>query len=101
MNKLLSLLLTTVLLLGVVCPLLCTAAPQAQAVSPLSTTLCVAKNEAAGLYGDVAVQHMTGQRYMLCLPGSADPSKLYLSWPDSITVTDRLGTALISGQVSV
>lgn len=101
MKKLISLLLTTVVLLGVVCPLLCTAAPQAQAVSPLSTTLCVAKNEAAGLYGDVAVQRMTGQRYMLCLPGSADPSKLYLSWPDSITVTDRLGTALISGQVPV
>jgi len=76
------------------------AAPEAQALSTTTKTLYVAKNEDAGLYGDV-VLIANGNQYVLYLPGSADAGKLCFSWKDSVTVKDSSGTVLTSGKAPI
>ena len=76
------------------------AVPEAEALSTTTKTLYVAKNEAAGLHGDV-VLIANGNQYVLYLPGSADASKLCFSWKDSVTVKDSSGTVLTSGKAPI
>lgn len=75
-------------------------APEAQALSSTTKTLYVARNEAAGLYGDV-ILIANGSQYVLYLPGSADASKLCFSWASSVTVKDSSGTVMTSGKAPI
>ena len=58
--------------------------PSAEAAS--DPHLYVAKNEAAGLMGDVDLFAGSTGSFTLYLPGSAKTDHLYLSWDNSVTV---------------
>ena len=100
-KRIFSCLLAAVLLFGAAGFSFIKEAPRAQAATDSSPEIYVAKNEAAGLYGDVLSVNISGTRYGLFLPGSADVSRLFLAWSEETTVTDNLGTVLVSGQVSL
>ena len=90
--------LTTVVLLGIfLMAFLWT--PSAEAAS--DPHLYVAKNAAAGLMGDVDLFAGSTGSFTLYLPGSAKTDQLYLSWDNSVTVKNSIGTVLTSGKVAV
>lgn len=101
MKKNLSCLLAVILALGFFCLLsFFDSTPEAQALSAPSSHLYVAKNESAGLYGDV-ILIPDSSSYTLYLPGSADPTKLCFSWGNDVTVFDQNGIQQVSGQAPV
>lgn len=101
MKKILSCLLAVILALGFFCLLsFFDSTPEAQALSDPGDSLYVAKNESAGLYGDV-ILIPDSSSYTLYLPGSADPTKLFFTWGNDTTVLDSNGAPIVSGQAPV
>lgn len=76
-------------------------APRAEAVTAPTGNMYVAKNEAAGLMGDVLLFSKGSGKYALYLPGAADAAKLNFSWASSVTVTNEYGVKFVSGKLSV
>lgn len=76
-------------------------APRAQAVAIPTDSMYVAKNESAGLMGDVLLYRKSSGQYALYLPGSADAGKLCFSWAGTVTVTNENGVKMVSGKLSV
>ena len=87
-------------LLLVLCAAGVFAMPKAKALSNTSSRLYVAKNENAGLYGDVILISKSSE-YILYLPGSADAGKLCFTWGSDTTVKDSAGKTLSSGKAPV
>jgi uncharacterized repeat protein (TIGR02543 family) len=89
-------------LLAVLCLLAVSGlfARPAEAAAP-TNQIYVAKNESAGLMGDVHLYSKGSGKYALYLPGAADAGKLCFSWASTVTVTNGQGVALKSGQVNV
>lgn len=100
MKRLLSCLLTLLLIFGIFSFLLTGYAPKALAVTE-PTGLHVPENAAAGLQNTLLPSHIAGNRYGFFLPGSADPTQLKLCWPATRTVKDATGKLLTSGEVSL
>lgn len=75
-------------------------AKPAEAAAP-TNQIYVAKNEDAGLMGDVLLYSKGSGKYVLYLPGAADAGKLCFSWGSSVTVTNTSGVNMVSGKVSV
>ena len=73
-------------------------AKPAEAAAP-TNQIYVAKNEDAGLMGDVLLYSKGSGKYVLYLPGSADASKLCFSWESGNTVKDSSGNTMTSGKV--
>ena len=96
----LLLLLAILLVCGAVYALDLDVAQDVQALSNTSKRLYVAKNESAGLYGDVILISKSSE-YILYLPGSADAGKLCFTWDSDTTVKDSSGKTLVSGQAPV
>ena len=76
-------------------------APRAEAVTVPTNNMYVAKNESAGLMGDVLLFSKGSGKYALYLPGAADAAKLNFSWASSVTVTNEYGVKFVSGKLSV
>lgn len=70
-------------------------APRAQAAMPLP--IYVKADPEAGLPIDIRPVQQGGF-YYVCLPSTADASRLRLSWDSSLTVKTMDGKALVSGQ---
>ena len=90
--------LTAVVLLGIFLMAFLWTPPAEAASYP---HLYVAKNEAAGLLGDVDLFVSSTGSFTLYLPGSAKTDQLYLSWDNSDTVKNSAGAVLSSGKVAV
>ena len=76
-------------------------APRAEAVTVPTGNMYVAKNESAGLMGDVLLFSKGSGKYALYLPGAADAAKLNFSWASSVTVTNEYGVKFVSGKLPV
>jgi len=75
--------------------------PRAEAATAPTNNMYVAKNEAAGLMGDVLLFSKGSGKYALYLPGDAESGKLNFSWANSVTVTNESGVKFVSGKLSV
>ena len=91
-------LLAFCLLLGVALAAFLCSTPAEAATAP---NVYVAKNEAAGLMGDVDLFANSDGKLTIYLPGSAKTDRLYLSWGSSVTVKNSSGTVQTSGKVAI